>query len=563
MAEVVKTGPARRRAALGARRRRARPPLRRVQGRASACATRTSAASGPCSTSATRSRTRSRRRPATTLPHGEAVALGLLAALRLSGLDTARRRGGARARSRCASTATRAWAALPRDKKARRRRVRLVLLEAPGKPRDRRRAARRRRPRGARRADRDRVARVRVVVLNGVNLDVLGRRDPGSTAGSASTELETRIYEWAQRARAARPLPPDEPRGRVRRLVPRRARLGRRRDRQPRRLDALQLRDPRRARAVRRCRSSRCTSRTSTSARSGGAHSVIADLAATRVIGKGPDGLPRGARVPRGAARVNDADRAAARASLEEPLLVTNRRQRPLPRPASQSSNAALLVEPERVAALHRLPLRARRRARVEGVEVVETKRAGLRGPRRARLGAGSASRPTRSRYAQYETLARGRRSSSCRGAGSSRRCARSRTSDELDAIRARRARSPSEALRAARRGAVRRPHRARARLAARASSSTSSAPTELAFDDDRRRRPERRARRTRDPGDARRSSRARLVVVDAGACVDGYCSDCTRTFATGAARRASCARRTTSASRRSSPALDGVARRA
>jgi 3-dehydroquinate dehydratase-2 len=38
---------------------------------------------------------------------------------------------------------------------------------------------------------------VRIVVLNGVNLDVIGRRDPGLYGGLALSELETRIYEWA------------------------------------------------------------------------------------------------------------------------------------------------------------------------------------------------------------------------------------------------------------------------------------------------------------------------------------------------------------------------------
>jgi 3-dehydroquinate dehydratase-2 len=38
---------------------------------------------------------------------------------------------------------------------------------------------------------------VQVAVLNGVNLDVLGRRDPELYGGISLSELETRIYEWA------------------------------------------------------------------------------------------------------------------------------------------------------------------------------------------------------------------------------------------------------------------------------------------------------------------------------------------------------------------------------
>ena len=39
---------------------------------------------------------------------------------------------------------------------------------------------------------------MRVVVLNGVNLDVLGRRDPETYGGLSLSELETRIYQWAR-----------------------------------------------------------------------------------------------------------------------------------------------------------------------------------------------------------------------------------------------------------------------------------------------------------------------------------------------------------------------------
>lgn len=38
---------------------------------------------------------------------------------------------------------------------------------------------------------------MRVAVLNGVNLDVLARRDPELYGGLSLSELETRIYEWA------------------------------------------------------------------------------------------------------------------------------------------------------------------------------------------------------------------------------------------------------------------------------------------------------------------------------------------------------------------------------
>jgi 3-dehydroquinate dehydratase II len=39
---------------------------------------------------------------------------------------------------------------------------------------------------------------VRVEVLNGVNLDVLGRRDPAIYGGLSLNELESRIYDWAK-----------------------------------------------------------------------------------------------------------------------------------------------------------------------------------------------------------------------------------------------------------------------------------------------------------------------------------------------------------------------------
>jgi 3-dehydroquinate synthetase len=70
------------------------------------------------------------------LPHGRAVSLGLLAALRLSGLEDERRLvEELLAPEPAAVDRDAAWAALARDKKARGGTPRLVLLDAPGRPR--------------------------------------------------------------------------------------------------------------------------------------------------------------------------------------------------------------------------------------------------------------------------------------------------------------------------------------------------------------------------------------------------------------------------------------------
>jgi shikimate kinase/3-dehydroquinate synthase len=68
------------------------------------------------------------------LPHGRAVALGLLAALRLSGLDTKVVEETLKPEPVRVDRDA-AWAALARDKKAVGGTPRLVLLDAPGKPR--------------------------------------------------------------------------------------------------------------------------------------------------------------------------------------------------------------------------------------------------------------------------------------------------------------------------------------------------------------------------------------------------------------------------------------------
>jgi 3-dehydroquinate synthase len=66
--------------------------------------------------------------------HGRAVALGLLAALRLSGLDTKVVEDALRPVP-VRVDRERAWQAMSRDKKVRDGKIRLVLLDAVGKPR--------------------------------------------------------------------------------------------------------------------------------------------------------------------------------------------------------------------------------------------------------------------------------------------------------------------------------------------------------------------------------------------------------------------------------------------
>jgi shikimate kinase/3-dehydroquinate synthase len=69
------------------------------------------------------------------VPHGRAVALGLLAALRLSGLEDETRTVEALLSPEPVEVdRERAWAALGRDKKASGGRIALVLLDGPGRP---------------------------------------------------------------------------------------------------------------------------------------------------------------------------------------------------------------------------------------------------------------------------------------------------------------------------------------------------------------------------------------------------------------------------------------------
>ena len=420
----------------------------------------------------------------------------------------------ARARSPCASTAS---APGPRCAATRRRataQLRLVLLE--------RRAARScgssRRPRRARRARRAdpriELAVVQVAVLNGVNLNVLGRRDPASTARSRSTELESQIYEWAKRAR------PDTPAA---------ARRTARASTSSCCHDALDWADgvivnpgawTHYSYAIRdalelldACRSSRCTSRTSTSARSGGGTRWSTELAAHRIVGKGPDGYREALEFLAGGQRETGSTACGPR-SRSRCSSPTGRTSVYLT--GFHSSNAALLVEPDRRAALHRLPLR---RGRARG-----------RGRRGRGDEARASSKDARRRCSQGRDRLRGRRghvrelggarrargSSSCRGAGSSRRCARSRTRPSWTRSAARREITNEAYARLAEEPFVGRTERELAWRLERA-VRTSCGGEGARVRHDRRDRAERRepARRAAATG---ASSRATRSSIDAGA---------------------------------------------
>ena len=90
---------------------------------------------------------------------------------------------------------------------------------------------------------------MQIAVLNGVNLDVLERRDPELYGGLSLNELETQIYAWAKELDCTARCRQTNNEGEYVEWCHDALDWAERRDRQPRRVDALQLRDPRRARA--------------------------------------------------------------------------------------------------------------------------------------------------------------------------------------------------------------------------------------------------------------------------------------------------------------------------
>ena len=266
-AEVVKTaliagGPLWER--VRERRRRARPrpraglradeARRRRRGRARR------RAAARCSTSATRSGTRSRRRRATrATATGRRSALGLLAALTLSGQPALRAEVAALLAARGLPTRARpgggpaaVLAATQRDKKRRGGRVGFVLVEAPGDVRRRpRRGARRRGGRSGRVAA---AMRNRVAVMHGVNLDALDRRPAEHYGGLTFARLEQRIEQFARALGLDARFFQSNLEGEFVEELHRAPDYADGLAAQPGRLDALRVGDPRRARALRAAR---------------------------------------------------------------------------------------------------------------------------------------------------------------------------------------------------------------------------------------------------------------------------------------------------------------------
>ena len=155
--------------------------------------------------------------------------------------------------------------------------------------------------------------------MHGVNLDQLGRREAEALRHGDPRRARAPHHGVRPRAGADHPLLPDELRGRVRRAPPR-PRRPRGRDRpEPGRVDALLLGDPRRPGDRRRCRPSRCTSPTSTPARSSAASPSCATSASRRSRARAPTAtVTRSSAWTRSSRRMTDQRPETVTAALAE-----------------------------------------------------------------------------------------------------------------------------------------------------------------------------------------------------------------------------------------------------
>jgi Xaa-Pro aminopeptidase len=237
--------------------------------------------------------------------------------------------------------------------------------------------------------------------------------------------------------------------------------------------------------------------------------------------------LPRGARVPcEGGLLTDRIDR--LRQSLEEPLLVSSSvNVRYLV--GLESSNVALLVEPEseRLRLFSDFRYAEAGRA-VDGVEFAETKRS-LFADLAERLSGRIGFEADDLTYSRYATLAAGGLDLVPRYEHVERLRV-VKDEDEQDAVRKATAVTNEAYERLAAQPFVGRTERDVARrmeeLFRELGADEPAFPTIVAAGPN--------SSRPHGRSGAREIERGETVVIDAGAKLDGYCSDCTRTFATG-----------------------------
>ena len=373
---------------------------------------------------------------------------------------------------------------------------------------------------------------MQVAVLNGVNLDVLGDRDPELYGGLGLGELETRIYAWARELGCTARCFQTNHEGQFVEWCHDTRRWASGLIVNPGAWShySYAIRD-----ALELCSAPVVEVHLSNieEREEWRRHSVIADVVTHRIIGKGPDGLPRGAGLSEGAGLTDR--RSRLRAALDGlgagSFLVT--------KPVNvryltgfESSNAALVVGRDRLvlATDGRYVEAAARSKASRSCRPSGTCWAGSG----ARLGELAESAGRLRGRPRHRRRPRGPLRGRCRASAHDRRRRRAAGGQGRSRARTRSGGRPGSPT---------------PRTSGSRGSSSSAAPRQTSPGGWSRscvRRARRRwpSRRSWPPGRTRRcpttipASRkigpGETVIVDAGAQVGGYCSDCTRTFATG-----------------------------
>ena len=474
--------------------------------------------------------------------HGEAVGLGLLAALTLSGQAELRAEVAALLAARGLPTALDPRRR-PRGRAGRgRSATRSAAAAASGSCWSRRRAT-------CGRAGRCRKASCappwQSCAPDEEPRGRPARRQPGCARPPARRALRRADVHAARaadrpvrpRARARRALLPDQPRGRVRRGDPQGERLRRRAAAQPGRVDALLVGAARRGRGLRpaggRGAPVRRDEPRGVPARLGVRGRLPGEGVAARASTATARRSPRSRRrsEPRRPSSPSVLGRARAGRCCSSPTSSTSATSPASPAPTAWRSWAATCAASSPTSATSsRPPSRSTGFDREQAPQEFINALAGgwPDGP-----SCGWASRTTRCPCAATAGCARccPTASSSCPRAGSSRSCGRSRTPARSSAsARPRSSSTRSTGWSASRASSAGPSARWRWRSRTRCAGSGAQEPSfsSIVASAERGALPARRARPTS------RSRAGTLVTLDIGATLDGYCSDCTRTWATG-----------------------------